>query len=66
MKWSEGGRAVGEKDLIKVRLMVMMTMTMMVMMAMTMMVVMTMTIMVVMMTPSPLLMSLVATSLRPS
>ena len=58
MKRSEGGRAVGEKDLIKVRLMVMMTMTMMVMM--------TMTIMVVMMTTSPLLMSLVATSLRPS
>ena len=58
MKRSEGGRAVGEKDLIKVRLMVMMTMTMMVMM--------TMTIMVMIMTTSPLLMSLVATSLRPS
>ena len=58
MKRSEGRRAVGEKDLIKVRLMVMMTMTMMVMM--------TMTIMVMIMTTSPLLMSLVATSLRPS
>ena len=57
MKRSEGGRAVGEKDLIKVRLMVMVTMTMMVMM--------TMTIMSMMVT-SPLLMSLVATSLRPS
>ena len=63
MKRSEGGRAVGEKDLIKVRLMVMMTMTMMVMMTMTMMVMMTM---MVVMTTSPLLMSLVATSLRPS
>ena len=57
MKRSEGRRAVCEKDLIKVRLMVMMAMTMMVVMTMTMM---------VMMTTSPLLMSLVATSLRPS